>query len=984
MTEHDAKSGGMGRTTTDGDTDLFRRDLLAAMGLGAGSVALGTDVATPSVVSRAAAQTDLGFDYAHALQQSLYFYDANRCGATTMGNRLQWRGECHHSDTEIPLDAATEDGGTNLSGSFIEEYSDVLDPDGTGTIDVSGGFHDAGDHMKFGLPQSYSASTLSWALYEFEDAFRDVGSYDHMVDILRHFADYFLKSTFRDDEGNVVAFCYHVGEGSIDHNYWGPPELQSSEEYPRPAYFATPEDPASDQCAGTAAALTITSLVLESEDSAYAAECLDTAQALYDFAVENRGLGYDGGFYDSSYDEDELSWAAVWLHIATEDDAYLDDILATDDSGTYTGYLGEIIDSTDDDWQNIWVHSWDTVWGGVFLKLAPITDDPEHWQIARWNLEYLSGGSVEHEDDNDTNYASTSDAGFTVLNTWGSARYNAAAQFQAMVYRKYRDTEKAVALTDWAATQMNYIMGDNSFGYSLIVGFTDDHAEHPHHRAAHGSKENSMEEPEEHRHTLWGALVGGPDEDDTHVDETSDYVYNEVAIDFNAGLVGALAGFNTFYDDTGEAVAEFPPGEEPIDAYYAEGEVLQENADRTQVRVTIHNESIHPPHREDGLSARYFIDVSELRDAGQSIDAVSVEVQYDQQSTMGDGSADVSGPIAWDEDAGIYYIELDWSGNQIYGAREIQISMIAEQDDNWESNWDPSNDPSFQDIGEAATVTEAISVYLDGELVYGQLPGESESEPDDTTAPTAPSNLSVVETTASSAEVEWEAASDEGGSGLDHYTISVAGDFDQQVGAGTTTATVEELDAETTYEIGVSAVDGAGNESDTVTVEATTDEADDGEDDSDDEESPTDALVVNDYDGDPAWSSNRNDLGQWCGAGSFENGAGEVADGALVLEYDNGGWYQEQINRDVSDYSSVVLDVCGANGGEENEIRFAMGGVSGLLGDLTGDSIGTSAGEVRIDMESAGIDPTAEGLAVRLNFWQGGESTLAIEAIRLE
>jgi len=59
-----------------------------------------------------------------------------------------------------------------------------------------------------------------------------------------------------DEEGNIVAFCYMVGEGDEDHCYWGPPELYP-EEYlrSRPADFATFDDPGSDVCASTAAAL---------------------------------------------------------------------------------------------------------------------------------------------------------------------------------------------------------------------------------------------------------------------------------------------------------------------------------------------------------------------------------------------------------------------------------------------------------------------------------------------------------------------------------------------------------------------------------------------------------------------------------------------------------------------------------------------------------------------------------------------------------
>jgi len=41
---------------------------------------------------------------------------------------------------------------------------------------------------------------------------------------------------------------------------------------------------------------------------------------------------------------------------------------------------------------------------------------------------------------------------------------------------------------------------------------------------------------------LYGALVGGPDENDVYVDDREDYVSNEVACDYNAGFQGAVAG----------------------------------------------------------------------------------------------------------------------------------------------------------------------------------------------------------------------------------------------------------------------------------------------------------------------------------------------------------------------------------------------------------------------------------------------------------
>ena len=197
-------------------------------------------------------------NFAKALQLSMYFYDANKCGETS--GRLEWRGDCHMEDAKVPLIPMTKKlEGTNLSQEFIDENRKILDPDGDGYIDVSGGLHDAGDHVKFGLPGSYAASTLGWGYYEFRDAYKDSGQQEHIEDILHWFNDFYLKCLYYDKNGDVLAFCYQVAEGKNDHNDWVCPELQGTWliDFSRPAYFATKETPASDMCAGAAASLAV-------------------------------------------------------------------------------------------------------------------------------------------------------------------------------------------------------------------------------------------------------------------------------------------------------------------------------------------------------------------------------------------------------------------------------------------------------------------------------------------------------------------------------------------------------------------------------------------------------------------------------------------------------------------------------------------------------------------------------------------------------
>lgn len=661
-------------------------------------------------------------NYAKAFDLSMYFYDANKCGPGVGEGRLSWRDDCHLEDQEIPLKpVGSDEKGTNMSAEFIAKNIDILDPDGDGCVDLKGGFHDAGDHVKFGLPQSYSGSTLGWGYYEFRDSYINVGAKDHIEDILRGFNDYFLRSTFRDKDGKVVAFAYQVGDGTSDHCYWGCPELQTTT---RPAWFATSENPASDQCAGAAASLAINYLNFKDTDPEYAAKSLDTAKALYEFAVANRGCGFSGGFYNSSYDEDEMSWAAVWLNIATGDESYIDDIISVDANETYTGYMHKIIDTTDSTWQNIWVHSWDTVWGGVFAKLAPITNNPEHWFFFRWNIEYWSG--VPHQDPSDTCFLARSEEGYAMLNNWGSARYNTAAQLCALVYNKYLPNQDFV---DWCKGQMDYILGDNPMNRCYEVGYDETSAKMPHHRAAHGSLTNSMEDPVEEKHVLWGALVGGPDLDDYHSDTITDYIYNEVAIDYNAGFVGALAGLYEIYGQDQEPDPNLPVWQVDERPYFAQAKIEQENKERTQLTLKVTNDTSCPPSKVSTLTARYYFDITEMIAAGQTIDDLSFPVMYDQSLTLDDKvGVKLNGPYAWDEANGIYYLELDWSGMSFHGAREIQFGLVPEQDASYKVNWDPTND--FSRTGITSTSLESVTnipLYVDGKLVYGVEPPKADN-----------------------------------------------------------------------------------------------------------------------------------------------------------------------------------------------------------------------------------------------------------------
>jgi len=147
-----------------------------------------------------------------------------------------------------------------------------------------------------------------------------------------------------------------VGEGDEDHCYWGPPEL-----------YPDFDDPGSDVCASTAAALCTSYLNFKDEVLQF--------------------------YYTSDYDEDELAWAAVWLYECTGDMKYINDIVAVDETGNYVGYMKRIIPET----FGI-IHGF-TVGMPYGNELFPENELFDF--IARWNVEYLSGGKCPHEDPNE-------------------------------------------------------------------------------------------------------------------------------------------------------------------------------------------------------------------------------------------------------------------------------------------------------------------------------------------------------------------------------------------------------------------------------------------------------------------------------------------------------------------------------------------------------------------------------------------------------
>lgn len=416
--------------------------------------------------------TDVEYNYAKLLQESLYFYDANMCGYLEGECALSWRGNCHTYDSNVTY---TSNGKT---------YS----------VDASGGFHDAGDHVKFGLPQGYSASMLGMSYYEFGDAFDELKQTEHLKKITNYFCDYFRRCTVYDASGNVIAFCYQVGNGNTDHSIWSAPESQTLD---RPAYFADSSNPATDEVSVAIAALALNYKNFGN------AEDLRVAKDLFTFVQKNsKACATEGAwdFYASTSWQDDYALAAAALWIATGE----------------SGYKAEY-ESNKSGINQYWVLDWANS-GAMASMLAGDTSTLANVANVCKNTSNIDGV-------------------FNCLLDWGSCRYNAAAGFVGLVYDKISGKNTYNA---WATSQMNYMIGDNPSKRCYIVGYNGNSSQYPHHRAASRSTDAAITRTD--HYTLLGALVGGPGKNGYYADKQDDYNCNEVALDYNAGLVGIAAG----------------------------------------------------------------------------------------------------------------------------------------------------------------------------------------------------------------------------------------------------------------------------------------------------------------------------------------------------------------------------------------------------------------------------------------------------------
>ncbi|HWT76939.1 MAG TPA: glycoside hydrolase family 9 protein [Mobilitalea sp.] len=622
-------------------------------------------------------QADTNYNYGEALQKAIMFYEFQRSGDLPADTRNNWRGD-----------------------SGLSDGSDV-------SLDLTGGWYDAGDHVKFNLPMAYSAAMLAWSVYESKDSLRNSGQLDYLLANIKWVTDYLIKC-----HPSANVFYYQVGSGSADHSWWGPAEVMQMS---RPSYKVDLSSPGSAVSAEAAAALAAAAVVFADSNPTYSATCISHAKELFAFADNTKSdSGYTAasGYYSlSSSFYDELSWAGVWLYLATSDSTYLTK------AESYVANWGKQGQSTDIAYT--WTQSWDDVHYGAALLLAKVTGKSVYKSFLEMYLDYWTTGY------NGSRITYTS-KGLAWLDTWGSLRYATTTAFLASVYADWSGctSSKVTSYKTFAKQQIDYALG--STGRSYVVGFGTNSPLHPHHRTAHSSWADSQSVPTYHRHTIYGALVGGPGSDDSYTDTISNYVNNEVACDYNAGFVGALAKLYGTYGGT--PIANFTAVESVTnDEFFVEAGINASGSNFIEIKALLYNETGWPARMGDKLSFKYFVDLTEAVNLGYSISNFTVTTNYNAGAT-------VSQLQAWDEANNIYYVNVDFTGTKIYPGgqsnyrKEVQFRIAGPSNTSF---WNNSNDYSFTELSGVTSgnvvKTTYIPVYNAGVKVYGNEPGTAQS-----------------------------------------------------------------------------------------------------------------------------------------------------------------------------------------------------------------------------------------------------------------
>jgi len=391
-------------------------------------------------------------------------------------------------------------------------YQDYIGSEGS-MRDGIGGWHDAGDYGKYTVNAGVTVGTLFIAWDHFQDALKGI-SLD-IPDTAPGYPDFLKEIKWETDW--LLKMQYPDGSGKVSHkltrlNFSGfiMPEDDSEKR------FFT--DWSSAATADFVAMLAMGARYFKPHDAQYAQTCLEAATKSYAFLKNNTDnkrpnlRGFRTGGYGTR-DQDDRLWAAAEMWETTGEPQYLKDF--EERASRYDNKIDE-----DWDWGNVKNL-------GMFTYLLSKKEGKNAALLEDVRRDLLSTADAIVAKGNKDVYGRPLGGRYY----WGC---NGTVARQTLVLQVANRISPNPDYINTALDAVGHLFGRNYYGRSYVTGLGHRPPMNPHDRR---SGADDIREP-------WpGYIVGGGHSATGWKDVQADYRTNEIAINWQAALVYALAGF---------------------------------------------------------------------------------------------------------------------------------------------------------------------------------------------------------------------------------------------------------------------------------------------------------------------------------------------------------------------------------------------------------------------------------------------------------
>ncbi|MEW2375134.1 glycoside hydrolase family 9 protein [Micromonospora sp. NPDC047812] len=474
---------------------------------------------------------------------SLQFFYAQRSGIAIDGDLIG----AEYARPAGHLDVAPNKGDTSVPCQpGVCDYS----------LDVRGGWYDAGDHGKYVVnggiatyqllntfERTRTAATAGHGAALGDSTLRVPERGNGVPDVLdeaRWELEFLLRMQV--PAGKPLAGMAH--HKIHDRNWTGLPLAPHDD--PEQRELHPPSTAATLNLAAVAAQC---ARLFAPYDAAFAKRCGTAARTAYAAAKANPTRyasptdSTGGGAYDDTNVTDEFYWAAVELYLSTGEQPYLADLTAS------PHHTGDVFDPRGFGWQGV------AALGR--LDLATVPNGLPAADLARVRASVTAAADAHLAEAGRQAYGlpMPGDAGSYF---WGG---NSNVINNAIVLATAFDLTRDAKYRDGAVQAMDYVLGRNALNISYVTGWGEHAAENQHSRIFGHQLDPDLPKPPA------GSLAGGPNaalQDPfaakllagckpmfCYVDDINSYATNEVAINWNS----ALAWIASFLADQGDSAA---------------------------------------------------------------------------------------------------------------------------------------------------------------------------------------------------------------------------------------------------------------------------------------------------------------------------------------------------------------------------------------------------------------------------------------------